>query len=212
MTYIDLDQLTSQSGYNLTSDIMLRLIIEQHTMSTNEVIDRLGISKQRLVGLKNQRLLHEIKKGIYSRKEVEMMRMTQEKQNRFKHQKNAYELTPAYRILDPLHVIINKSRFFDCLTMVKHKDSDAVYDLEVSGALKAADDTYKVGGKVYMLQHEEFDHIKHAADLNMSNILKMYTEADFLTFLESTEAQILGLPQTTNYAKVLTSMKANQTP
>jgi hypothetical protein len=51
-------------------------IIQEHTMESAEVIEYLGISKQRLSNLKDK--LPAIKKGIYLRQDVEDRKAEQE--------------------------------------------------------------------------------------------------------------------------------------
>lgn len=46
-------------------------LIQDNTMDSKEVIEYLGISKQRLSDLKRTNKLYEVKKGIYLRADVE---------------------------------------------------------------------------------------------------------------------------------------------
>lgn len=203
--YIDLDQLIP----GINGEKLLELIVEQHLMTSSEVMERLEISKQRLFSLKKQGLLHEIKKGIFSRKEVETMRTAQLQEERLKkyNKKTAYELTPAYKNIDKQRLIINKLRFFDCLTMVKHEVTNGFYNNHLAGALQAVLNTFEENGFVYLLEHEGFDYVENLSDLQSVVVIKTYTKNDYVQFMESVEAQILGLSKVNGYSDIIAKLK-----
>jgi hypothetical protein len=194
--YIDLDNLAAT--YNMDSTHFLKFILDQYTISSNEILDRLDISKQRLSSLKQQGLLSELQ-----------MRADQVRDSlKFK---KGYDLTPAYKSIDQSHLIINFLRFFDCLAMVDHSITNQSYDAHISGALRAVVDTFENAGKVYILEHAGFDEIESCDDLleARQRIKKEFeTRTQFIAFMKSVELKILGLPKVRAYEEILTTLES----
>ncbi len=70
--FIDLEELALILKIN-SSEIVER-IVKQYTMDSKDIMDRFEISKQRLLALKKQGVLKEIKKGIFIIPDAEEMR------------------------------------------------------------------------------------------------------------------------------------------
>ncbi|MEX3625006.1 hypothetical protein [Viridibacillus arvi] len=203
--FIDLKLL--EKVYGISSDNILELIIKQHALSTQEVIDRFEISKQRLVGLKNQGYLKEVKKGIFLREEVELLRKKQAEEGRLE-KFNKYQLMPAFKTLDTGDTIINKLRFFDCLTMVRTDSKDQNYNLHLKDAFSAIVKTFENDKKIYFTKHKGFDEVSTFQELEKSGII--IPDADYNLkrfyeekFLEKTEAKILNMPKIISYQKTV---------
>lgn len=73
--FIDLEELALILKIN-SSEIVER-IVKQYTMDSKDIMDRFEISKQRLLALKKQGVLKEIKKGIFIIPDAEEMRKKQ---------------------------------------------------------------------------------------------------------------------------------------
>lgn len=114
---------------------------------------------------------------------------------------------PAYKNIDKHTLIINKLRFFDCLTMVKHEVTNGIYNNHLAGALKAVRNTFEENGFVCLLEHEGFDYVENLTDLQSVDIIKTYTKNEYVKFMESIEAQILGLPKVNGYSDIIASLK-----
>lgn len=69
--FIDLEELALILKIN-SSEIVER-IVKQYTMDSKDIMDRFEISKQRLLALKKQGVLKEIKKGIFIIPDAEEM-------------------------------------------------------------------------------------------------------------------------------------------
>lgn len=202
--FIDLEQLDPE----INGDRLLELIVEQHLLTSSEVMAEIGISKQRLFSLKKQGYLREIKKGIFARTEVEKMRVKQIEEDRLsKYTGKSYDLTPAYRIIDAQTLIINSLRFFDCLKMVKYESTNKLYNKHLSGALDIAVKTLNGNGTVYMLKHEGFDYVESLEELDSVGYIRGFSKSEFIQFMESVEAKILGLPKVKGYSDFVTSLK-----
>jgi hypothetical protein len=200
--YIDLKKL--EKLFEMDSTEILNQIINQHTLSSQEVMERFNISKQRLFGLKKQGLLHQLKQGLFIRKEVEQMRMHQI-EDTIKY--SNYDLTPAFNDKIQNILLINKLRFFDCLTMVNHNSTNPLYNNHLEKILEAVYNTFKVGGVVYLTKHENFDYVETKKDLEEAEILiRSFTKDEFVELLTSVESLILGMPKIKGYHSILTSL------
>lgn len=224
--YLSLDELQGIANKNnLSQDDYFVELIRQHTMTSQEVLKRLEISKQRLFSLKKEGRLVEIKKGLFFRKSVERMRYEQFENNQMKHRnkENSYELTPAYKVIQHKNnypiLLINELRFGDCLAMVRHKSTNPLYAQHLSGLLKTVTDVYKKAGRVYMLKHEGFDYVENTEELfeaeiviQPNDILEIYPEYKGLTvkrfyeYITST-ARILGIDMVPNYNDTLVELR-----
>ncbi|OAS16761.1 hypothetical protein [Paenibacillus oryzisoli] len=184
---------------------LLKLIVNQHTMTTGEVMNWFEVSRQRLLGLKNQGYLNELKGGLYSRSNVETMRWQQIEGGRLR-----YELYPVFRLLDCC-LIIDKRRFFDCQTMVKveskgehYNPVNHPYKLALEEMLSAAVETYKKNQTVVYLMQKGFDEVYNLDDLQRVEKEGMWfagehTKDDFLEMLERTSKTETGLEKADNF-------------
>jgi len=130
--FIDLEELALILKIN-SSEIVER-IVKQYTMDSKDIMDRFEISKQRLLALKKQGVLKEIKKGIFIIPDAEEMRKKQVEEKRLQKYSN-YDLTPAYKKIEEDILIVNKLRFFDCLTMVNKSEDSMKYNKHLESTL-----------------------------------------------------------------------------
>lgn len=188
---------------------LLRLIVDQHTMTTGEVMYWFEVSRQRLLGLKNQGYLNELKGGLYSRSNVEAMRWQQIEAGRLR-----YELYPVFRVIDCC-VIIDKRRFFDCQAMVKKESKEKHYDpannpykQALEEMLSAAIETYKKGQTVVYLMQKGFDEVYDLVDLQRIEkegiwFAGEHTKEEFLAMLKRTSKTETGLEKADNFQETI---------
>ncbi|MCK9857600.1 hypothetical protein [Paenibacillus sp. ATY16] len=193
---------------------LLRLIVEQHTMTTGEVMYWFEVSRQRLLGLKNQKYLNELKGGLYSRANVETMRWQQIKEERLR-----YELYPVFRIIDSC-LIIDKRRFFDCQTMVKTESKETHYNpanhpykKALEEMLSAAVETYKKNQKVVYLMQKGFDEVHDLDDLQRVEkegvwFAGEHTRDEFLKMLMRTRETETGLEKAGNFQATINELSS----
>lgn len=178
-------------------------MIKEKTMDTHEVIDYLGISKQRLSDMKTSGKVYEVKKGLFLREDIEVIKINQKGLREKFNKDTAYELFPVYKLIDEI-MIIDKLRFFDCVTMVKHRNTNNVYNDQLEQSFKLILERVKIGNKVFMLDHKGFDYIETVDDIKQNGvILKEFTENNFREFLEYDGASIIGLNMIGNYNEIL---------
>lgn len=209
MSYLDLKIL--EKTFNKSSREILALLIEQQTLTSHEVMDRLNITKQRLFALKKQNLLREVKKGVFLREEVELMRVEQLKENRLNkfNQSSSYELTPAFKVIEHNNLVINKLRFFDCLAMVRANITNPTYNNHLKILLNASYESFKNDGVVYLTNHEGFDYVETINELKEAEItIRTFTLDEFITFLTSDEAKILRMEKIKEFYSVLKSLQS----
>ena len=134
-----------------------------------------------------------------------MQRDLREKFNK----ETAYEFFPVYKLINDI-MIIDKLRFFDCITMVMHNDTNDVYNDELEQSLKLILERVKIGTKVFMLDHKGFDDIENEEDIKENGvILKEFTEKTFREFLKYDGASIIGLNKIGNYYEMLNQLESN---
>ncbi|TVX93279.1 hypothetical protein [Paenibacillus agilis] len=196
------------------SEELLRLIVEQHTMTSGDVMERLMVSRQRLQGLKNQGYLNEIKIGLFSRSNVEAMRSKQIKEERIRD----YELYPIFRKIEGC-LIIDKLRFFDCQTMVRvesrEEDYDPVshpYKQALEELLTAVVETYKKKQNVVLLRHPGFEAVYDPEDLQIEVengvwFVGEYKKDDFLKLLERVSEVESGLKKADNFQTTINELE-----
>jgi hypothetical protein len=215
---VDLQKLVEASGLNVTPEQLVELIVEQYTMSQAEIIDRFHFSNQRISNMREQKLLREIKKGLYLREEVENMREQQISGKRLEKYGD-YRLTPAYENYVG-SLIIDKLRFFDCLTCVRvdsknqenYVPSNDEYNIHLSEVLNAMLTALTDGKYVYFFEHRAFQFVRKEDDINdvlNSNkfVFKEILAKDFLDFLLQPTAEYLGWTSVMSYASVVESLK-----
>ncbi|AET66373.1 hypothetical protein Desor_0683 [Desulfosporosinus orientis DSM 765] len=183
-------------------------MIKERIMDTCEVIDYLGVSKQRLSDMKTRGKVHEIKKGLFLREDIEIIKINQKDLREKFNKDTAYELFPVYKLIDDI-VIIDKLRFFDCVTMVKHSCTNDIYNDQLEQTLKLILERLKAGSRVFMLDHKSFDYIENEEDMKQNGvILKEFTERTFREFLEYDGASIIGLNKIGNYNEILKQLES----
>lgn len=203
----------AESGLDVKdAEELLKLIVEQHTMTTGEVLDWFEVSRQRLLGLKNQGYLKELKVGLYSRSNVVAMRSQQIKEERLR-----YELYPAFRVID-CGLIIDKRRFFDCQAMVKveseeehYNPANHPYKLALEELLSAALETYKKNQTVVLLMQKGFEEVYNLDDLQRIEKAGMwyvdeYTKEGFLEMLKRYSKTETGLEKADNFQKTINEL------
>lgn len=216
---IDLEQLRKSFGLEVTAEELLELIVEQHTMTTKEVMDMLAVSKQRIHGMKNQGLLRELKKGLYSKRKVELMRTEQIRQGRLK-KFSEYELMPAYKEIEG-SLLIDELRFGDCLKMVKvdseyekYDPTEHEYNVHLEEVLTAVVRAFKANTEVTMLDHKGFEYVADEEDLEeakeKTKFVKTFSITDFLEMLQSVPSKILGMPKINRYSEIISELTALQ--
>jgi hypothetical protein len=197
------------------SEELLSLIVEQHTMSSGDVMERLMVSRQRLQGLKNQGYLNEIKTGLFSRSNVEAMRSQQIKEERIRD----YELYPIFRKIDGC-LIIDKLRYFDCQTMVSVESREKNYDpmshpykQALEELLTAVVETYKKKQSVVLLKHPGFEAVFDLDDLKKEEedgtwFVREFTKDDFLEMLERVSEVETGLEKADNFQATIIELES----
>lgn len=182
-------------------------IIEKYTMDSSQVLEYLGISKQRLSDMKRTGKINEVKKGIFLREEVEVIKMNQQDLRKKYNEKTAYDLFPVYKDIEDI-LIIDKLRFFDCVTMVKHKSTNKIYNSVLESTLTSILSKLNEGAKVYFLDHEGFDYIETNEEIKLEGtVVKEFSKESFRAFLEYDGANIIGLNMIGNYHQILGKLK-----
>lgn len=213
---IDLQKLVEASGLNVAPQQLVELIVQQYTMIQPEIIDRFHFSNQRISSMREQKLLREIKKGLYLREEVENMREQQISGKRLE-KFGDYRLTPAYENYVG-NLIIDKLRFFDCLTCVRVDSKDQnynpqkdEYNIHLTEVLNTVHTAFKVGKHVYLLEHRAFQYVRKEEDIH--EVLdsdkywsEKYTASKFLDFLQQPTAEYLGWTKIMSYASIVESL------
>ncbi|MFC5449070.1 hypothetical protein ACFPOG_12425 [Paenibacillus aestuarii] len=213
---IDLQKLVEASGLNVTPEQLVELIVQQYTMSQPEIVDRFHFSNQRISNMREQKLLREIKKGLYLREEVENMREQQISGKRLE-KFGDYRLTPAYENYVG-SLIIDKLRFFDCLTCVRVDSKDQNYDpqkdeynIHLTEVLNTVHTAFNVGKHVYLFEHRAFQYVRKEEDIqevvNSDKYwFEKYTASKFLDFLQQPTAEYLGWTKIMSYASIVESL------
>lgn len=185
-------------------------IIEKYTMDSSQVLEYLDISKQRLSDMKRTGKVNEVKKGIFLREEVEVIKMNQQDLRKKYNEKSAYNMFPVYKDIGDA-LIIDKLRFFDCVNMVKHKSTNKVYNSALEATLTSILSKLNKGAKVYLLDHKGFDYIETNEEIKLEGtIIKEFSKESFLAFLEFDGANIIGLDMIGNYYQILGELKEEQ--
>ncbi|MEK5183384.1 hypothetical protein [Paenibacillus sp. FSL P4-0288] len=214
---IDLQKLVVASGLNVTPEQLVELIVEQYTMSQPEIVDRFHFSNQRISNMREQKLLREIKKGLYLREEVENMRAQQISGKRLEKYGD-YRLTPAYEDYVG-SLIIDKLRIFDCLTCIRvdHKNQDNYdpqkdeYNIHLTEVFSTVLEAFNVGKHVYLLEHRAFQYVRKEEDIQEvmeSNKywFQAYSASEFLNLIQNQHADFLGWTRIMNYASTVDSL------
>ncbi|QWH88396.1 hypothetical protein EXW29_09440 [Bacillus toyonensis] len=202
---IDLHQLEIELGINRAE--IVKEIVELYTMDSKEVMDRFEISKQRLLALKKQGVLKEIKKGIFLKPDAEEMRKKQIEENRLKKY-SKYDLTPAYKKIEKDILIVNELRFFDCLTMVNKSENAKKYNEHLESTLHSIYKVFRDGGILYFTLHKGFDDVENLQELKELGTIKVkFNKNKFIDFLESVQMRILGLYKVNGFDSILKSLK-----
>lgn len=227
---------------NLSQEDYFVELVRLHTMTSQEVLNHLEISKQRLFNLKKTGRLIEIKTGLFLTKSVEDMRyaqLTTDTINKYRagSEENPYELTPAYKPIlatdnYPI-LLINKLRFNDCVTMVKYeheepkeheKSEKSEYEEHLKELLEDVIDVYRKSGFVYLTKHEGFDRVETSEDLLESEIIiqpndslaapEEYKGFTVERFYDflTKHATILGKDKISNYNNTLIALKGLMRP
>ncbi|BCC09242.1 MULTISPECIES: hypothetical protein [Bacillus] len=203
--FIDLEELALILKIN-SSEIVER-IVKQYTMDSKDIMDRFEISKQRLLALKKQGVLKEIKKGIFIIPDAEEMRKKQVEEKRLQKYSN-YDLTPAYKKIEEDILIVNKLRFFDCLTMVNKSEDSMKYNKHLESTLHSIYEIFKDGGVLYFTLHKGFDEVENLQELKELEIIqRKFTKNEFIKFLESVEMRILGIQKVLGFVSILNNLK-----
>ncbi|GEM_PF-1923479 len=216
---IDLAKLVEYISNDPESDLvvqdaeeLLRRIVDQYTMTTGEVMHWFEVSRQRLLGLKNQGYLDELKGGLYSRSNVEAMRWQQIKGGRLR-----YELYPVFRVIECCLIIDNR-RYFDCQNMVKMESKEKNYDpanhpykQALEEMLSAAVETYKKNQTVVYLMQKGFDEVYDLNDLKRVEkkgrwFVGEHTKDEFLEMLERTSKTETGLEKADNFQATISEL------
>lgn len=212
---IDLKQLATVSGLDVTPDELVALIVEQYTMSTQEIIERFECSKQRVNVMKEQKLISEVKKGLYLLHDVNKMREMQIREKRLE-KFNGYKLMPAYEVYEG-SMIIDRLRFFDCLTMVRvdsenadYEPSNDEYNVHLAEVLTAVKTAFELQRKVYMLEHRGFQYVTKEEDIQevfqSPWFGRTFSKTEFLEFLLSPASEILGMRKIINFIEITESL------
>ncbi|MEB9685148.1 hypothetical protein BK742_03765 [Bacillus thuringiensis serovar pingluonsis] len=203
--FIDLEELSLILKIN-SSEIVER-IVKQYTMDSKDIMDRFEISKQRLLALKKQGVLKEIKKGVFLIPDAEEMRKKQVEEKRLQKYSN-YVLTPAYKKIEEDILIVNKLRFFDCLTMVNKSEDATEYNKHLKSTLHSIYEIFRDGGVLYFTLHKGFDEVENLQELKELEIVqRKFTKNEFIEFLESVEMRILGIQKVFGFASILNNLK-----
>lgn len=194
-------------AFNMERNELIKMITEE-TMDTSEVIDYLGVSKQRFSDMKRKGKLKEVKTGLFLRKDIEVIKINQMNLRAKFNKKAVYELFPVYKLIGDI-MIIDKLRFFDCLTMVKHKITNEIYNKHLEQSLKLILERVKIGTKVFMIDHKYFDCIENEEEVKENGvIIKEFTDKSFNEFLRFDGANIMGLTMIGNYHKILEQLES----
>ncbi|MDN8593347.1 hypothetical protein Q0V21_31940 [Paenibacillus sp. 11B] len=211
---IDLQKLVKASGLNITAEQLVELIVEQYTMSQSEIIDRFHFSNQRFSNMREHKLLREIKKGLYLREEVENMREKQISGKRLEKYGD-YRLTPAYENYEG-NLIIDKLRFYDCLTCVRveSKDNNSYvpqndeYNVHLTEVLEVVRKAFDIGKYVYFFEHRAFQHVRKEEDIqgvidSNKYWYKEFSVSEFLDLLQQPVSEYLGWRKIMNYDNIV---------
>ncbi|MEK5358158.1 hypothetical protein [Paenibacillus sp. FSL L8-0709] len=214
---IDLQKLVVASGLNVTPEQLVELIVEQYTMSQPEIVDRFHFSNQRISNMREQKLLREIKKGLYLREEVENMRAQQISGKRLEKYGD-YRLTPAYEDYVG-SLIIDKLRIFDCLTCIRvdYKNQDNYdpqkdeYNIHLTEVFSTVLEAFNVGKHVYLIEHRAFQYVRKEEDIQEvieSNKywFQAYSASEFLNLIQNQHSDYLGWTRIMNYASTVESL------
>lgn len=91
-------------------------------------------------------------------------------------------------------MIVNKLRFFDCLTMVNKSEDSMKYNKHLESTLHSIYEIFKDGGVLYFTLHKGFDEVENLQELKELEIIqRKFTKNEFIKFLESVEMRILGI-------------------
>lgn len=203
--FIDLEELALILKIN--SSEIVEKIVKQYTMDSKDIMDRFEISKQRLLALKKQGVLKEIKKGIFIIPDAEEMRKKQVEEKRLQKYSN-YDLTPAYKEIEEDILLVNKLRFFDCLTMVNKSENAMKYNKHLESTLHSIYEIFKDGGVLYFTLHKGFDEVENLQELKELEIIqRKFTKNEFIEFLESVEMRILGIQKVLGFVSILNNLK-----
>ncbi|OME19938.1 hypothetical protein [Paenibacillus odorifer] len=211
---IDLQKLVEASGLNITSEQLVELIVEQYTMSQPEIMDRFHFSNQRISNMREQKLLREIKKGLYLREEVENMRAQQISGKRLEKYGD-YRLTPAYEDYVS-SLIIDQLRFSDCSTCIRvdfknYDNYDPLkdeYNIHLTEVFNTVIKAFDVGKHVYFFEHRAFQYVRKEEDIqevvkSKKYWFKEYSASEFLDYLQHPLAEYLGMTRIINYASTV---------
>ncbi|MFZ4201027.1 hypothetical protein [Lysinibacillus sp. NPDC056220] len=157
----DLKEVAAKFGVSEVE--FLKLLIEQNTLTSQELAEDLGVAQPRISGLKKAGKLTELKKGIYLKEEAMDMRFNQlANDNTLKHSidKTQYHLTPAsYKEkLDNGKdiLLVSQTRFSDCLVMVNRSSESDEYRIELDSTFKGMLEVLKSGGSVLPITEQHF--------------------------------------------------------
>lgn len=203
--FIDLEELALILKIN--SSEIVEGIVKQYTMDSKDIMDRFEISKQRLLALKKQGVLKEIKKGVFLIPDAEEMRKKQVEEKRLQKYSN-YDLTPAYKKIEEDILIVNKLRFFDCLTMVNKSEDATEYNKHLESTLHLIYEIFRDGGVLYFTLHKGFDEVENLQELKELQIVqRKFTKNEFIEFIESVEMRILGIQKVFGFASILNKLQ-----
>lgn len=214
---LDMQKLVEASGLELTENELVELIVQQYTMSQPELAERFRFSNQRISIMREQGLLREIKKGLYLREEVELMRTQQIKGKRLEKYGD-YKLIPAYD--DYLGtLIIDQLRMFDCLSCVSADSKKENYDpqldeynIHLTEVFNTVVSAYEEGKDLYLFEHRAFQHVRKEEDIQ--EVLEsgkywfyLYSVDEFLGLIQGPTAGYLGWNQIMNYDSTVEALK-----
>lgn len=177
-------------------------IIQENTMDTAGVLDYLNISKQRLSDMKRKNKIIEVKKGIFLRMDIELIKINQQDLREKYNKKSSYELFPIYKKIGN-NLLINKLRFFDCVTMVKYKITNEIYNRNLEDTLNVILSSLEKDHHVYFMDHKYFDNIEQEKNIKENMIIKKFSLESYKEFLQHNGAHIIGLDKIGNYNNIL---------
>ncbi|WP_063568439.1 hypothetical protein [Paenibacillus sp. O199] len=213
---INLQELIKASGLKITSEQLVESIVEQYTMSQEELVDRFHFSNQRIKTLREKKLIREIKKGLYLREQVENMREKQIREKRLE-KFGDYRLTPAYEEYED-SLIIDKLRFYDCLTCVRaesksqrYNPQNDEYNIHLTEVLKTVLEAFNAGKDVYFFEHRAFQYVRYEEDIqkviDSNNYwFKKHSVSQFLDLLQMPVSEYLGFQEIMNYSSIVKSL------
>jgi hypothetical protein len=222
---INLAELIKNSNLGMEPQELVEAIVNQYTMSQAEIVDRFHFSNQRLSTMREQNLLKEIKKGLYLREQVEEMRKAQISGKRLE-KFGDYKLMPAYDDYVG-SLLIDKLRFFDCLTCVNVDSTNAQreketyipdsdeYNIHLQEVLSKVIKAFSEGKYVYLFEHRAFQQVRREEDIKEiidSNKywVKQYSVKDFLEMLENPLAEAIGFTKVGRHETIVESLKNYQ--